>query len=88
MSTRTDRNQTFDQSGNLVSEQVVVVDTTSETNETSTRTNAEQAIDGLRTIAGSSGTLTAAQLSSAVRLLARVALHVIRITLGKHDAAD
>jgi hypothetical protein len=52
------------------------------------RAEVDQALDGLRQIANSSGTLTAAQLSNAVRLLARVLIRVIRFQLGKLDAVD
>ncbi len=87
MSIRTDRNQVFE-NGILVSEQIVEVDTTLETNELGTRTKAEQAIDGLKSIANSSGTLTGLQLSNAVRLLAKVSLHLIRMSLNKHDVTE
>lgn len=49
---------------------------------------AAAALDGLRQIAGTTGTLTGAQLSNAVRLLARVAIRLIRLQLRKLDAAD
>jgi hypothetical protein len=58
------------------------------TNETTIRAEVDQALDGLRLITNSSGTLTAAQLSNAVRLLARVLIRVIRFQLGKLDAVD
>jgi hypothetical protein len=61
---------------------------TAATNERTIRTEVEQALADLRLITGSSGTLTAAQLSNAVRLLARVLIRVIRFQLGKLDAVD
>jgi hypothetical protein len=61
---------------------------TAAANETTIRAEVDQALDGLRQIANSSGTLTAAQLSNAVRLLARVLIRMIRFQLGKLDAVD
>jgi hypothetical protein len=52
------------------------------------RAEVDQALDGLRQIANSSGTLTGTQLSNAVRLLARVMIRVIRFQLSKLDAVD
>lgn len=56
--------------------------------EETARADADQALDGLRLIANSTGTLTGAQLSNAVRLLARVAIRLARLQLRKLDAAD
>lgn len=53
-----------------------------------TRGRVEQAFTGLRAVANSGGTLTAAQLSNAVRLLATVLLHLLRLQLGRHEDAD
>lgn len=50
--------------------------------------DADKALDGLRQIAASTGTLTGAQLSSAVRLLARVMIRLARLQLGKFDGTD
>jgi hypothetical protein len=61
---------------------------TAEANATLMRADVDQALDGLRAIINSSGTLTGAQLSNAVRLLARVLLRLCRFQLGKLDAAD
>jgi hypothetical protein len=61
---------------------------TAATNDTAMRAEVDQALDGLRAIINSSGTLTAAQLSNAVRLLARVLLRLCRFQLGKLDAVD
>lgn len=44
------------------------------------------ALGGLKTIADSTGTLTALQLSNAVRLLARAVIALIRIRLGRREA--
>lgn len=88
MTTRTDRNQVFNAAGVLLSETVVVVDTTAETNRDATRVSAEQAIAGLRLIAASTGDLSPTQLSNGMRLLARVALHVVRIILDRHDQVN
>ena len=50
--------------------------------------DADKALDGLRQLAASTGTLTGAQLSNAVRLLARVAIRLVRLQLGKLDGTD
>jgi hypothetical protein len=56
--------------------------------ENTIRDDADKALDGLRQIATSTGTLTGAQLSNAVRLLARVAIRLVRLQLSKLDATD
>lgn len=56
--------------------------------EITVRTRVDQALDGLRQIRDSSGTLTAAQLSQAVRLLARVQIALVRLVLRKLDDTD
>jgi hypothetical protein len=61
---------------------------TRDANDLTMRAEVDQALDGLRQIANSSGTLTAAQLSNAVRLLARVLIRVIRFQLSKLDGVD
>jgi hypothetical protein len=61
---------------------------TADANNAAMRAEVDQALDGLRAIINSSGTLTAAQLSNAVRLLARVLLRLCRFQLGKLDAVD
>jgi hypothetical protein len=58
---------------------------TAATNDTTIRDKVDKALDGLRTIAGSSGNLSAANLSNAVRLLARVQIGLIRLQLSKLD---
>lgn len=88
MPTRTDRDQTWDRNGKLVQDEQVERDITVEENESTLRTRAESALADLRILAGTSGTLTTAQLSNAVRLLARVALAVARLHLRRFDSAD
>lgn len=46
---------------------------------------ADQALDGLKTIRDSTGALTLAQLSNAVRLLATVVIALVRLRLGRRD---
>jgi hypothetical protein len=58
------------------------------TNEASIRGKVDTALDGLRTIAATSGTLSGANLSNAVRLLARVQVGLIRLQLSKLDDAS
>lgn len=86
--TRNDRDQVFDRNGNVVSEKVVERDITEESNDSTLRQRADQALAGLRTLSNTTGTLTAAQLSDAVRLLARAVNALIRLALRKLDAAD
>jgi len=57
-------------------------------NEQLQRQRALNAIAGLRQIKGTTGTLTGAQLSNAVRLLATVALVLVRKAYDKHDEDD
>lgn len=52
------------------------------------RDRALAAIDGLRQIKNSTGTLTAAQLSSAVRLQASVLLVLLRHAYQRHEEDD
>lgn len=59
-----------------------------ERNADTIRARADQALEGLRTIAGSSGTLTGAQLSNAVRLLARACIALVRLSLSRLDNVD
>lgn len=54
-------------------------------NQRATRQRAEDAIEDLRTIKNSSGTLTAAQLSNAVRVLATALLALLRLHLNRHE---
>jgi hypothetical protein len=49
MSTRTDRNQTFDSDGNVIAEELVEVDTTDEVNEQTLRQQAHGSLTALRT---------------------------------------
>jgi hypothetical protein len=49
---------------------------------------ADAALADLRTIATSTGTLTGAQLSNAVRVLARVGIALIRLELRRLDDTD
>lgn len=60
MTTRTDRHQTFDTDGNLIDEQVVVVDTTAETNERTVGDRLDQALDAMSAHVAR-GTFTATQ---------------------------
>jgi hypothetical protein len=53
-----------------------------------TRDRAEKAFNGLQAVTNSTGPLTVAQLSNAVRLLATVLLHILRLQLGRHEDVD
>lgn len=48
-------------------------------------TRIDQALDGLKQIRDSTGTLTPLQLSNAARLLASVAIGLIRLYLGRSE---
>lgn len=52
------------------------------------RTRAGEALTDLRTIVGSTGSLTNAQLSNAVRALARVNMALIRLAIRRLDGTD
>lgn len=52
------------------------------------RTRADSALTDLRTIRDSSGNLSSAQLSNAVRLLARVLIVLVRLALSRYDGVD
>jgi hypothetical protein len=88
-----------DGAGQLVSERPLTADEnervdeyllrlTVESNDSTIRTQAESALVDLRTLANSSGTLNGANLSNAVRLLARVCIGLVRLQLTKLDATD
>ena len=55
---------------------------------TTLRTRADAALVDLRTIRDSSGNLSSAQLSNAVRLMARVLIVLIRLALSRYDGVD
>lgn len=49
---------------------------------------AADSIDALTTLAGSQGVLSPAQLSNAVRVLAKALIALLRITLNRSDVED
>ena len=77
-----------DVDGNVAGTDTEAVPTAEDKNESTVHTRAEAALDDLRTLASGSGTMTTAQLSVAVRLLARVAVVLLRISLRRFDATD
>lgn len=79
--------ETYDRAGRLVGTETVAIPV-EETNADTLRARAEQAIDGLRLIKASTGTLTGLQLSNAVRLLATVLLAILRLQLNRLDDTD
>lgn len=87
MSTRTDRNQTFDADGNLVHEEVVVVDDTEETNQRTIEDRMDQALDAMRTHVAR-GTFTAGQRDAALLLVLRVCIGLVRVARRRFDSAD
>jgi len=88
MITRNDIDEVFDGKGRRVSATPVTRDVTLEVNESVQSQRALDAIAGLRQIKGTTGTLTGAQLSNAVRLLATVALVLVRRAYDRHDEDD
>jgi hypothetical protein len=65
----------------------VAVDAT-QTNANALAGRVDQAVTDLRTIANGTGTLTTAQLSTAVRTIAKVLLVAVRIQFNRLDATD
>lgn len=57
-------------------------------NEAAVASRADAALADLRSIANSTGTMSTAQLSNAVRILAKVALALARIALRRFDGTD
>lgn len=97
MSTRNDRDQVFDTTGRLVSEQTVVRDTTVEDNAASVDQALADALATLQTIIDAPNatvtTLAQAQQSirdvqQACRQMARIQRRLIRRVRGTFDAAD
>lgn len=85
--TRTDHDQTYDAAGNLVDEQIRIVDITEETNETTMRAAAVQALEANRTFLAITGP-TQAQVLAQVRALTHQNVRLIRLALGMFDATD
>lgn len=73
--------------GNVVNEREVS-EPAEYTNADTMRAAVRSHLQDLRTIRDSSGTLTGAQLSNAVRALAKGQVHVIRLVVGALDATD
>lgn len=97
MSTRTDRNQTFDGNGNVVSEQVVVVDDTVQVNDQTIRQQAEAALANLRTIRDApqvsvtslaQAQTVCRQLQNAAQAEASVLIRLARLVLARLDGTD
>lgn len=99
MSTRTDRNQVFAADGTLISEEVVVVDTTLETNEVSLRNQALAALTTLRTsvdtlqaiVDKTNANIGPADTKAVARETRRVARQMIAITrllVGALESTD
>ena len=57
-------------------------------NDAKIRDQADKALVDLRTIRDSSGNLSSAQLSNAVRLMARVLIVLVRLSLSRFDGVD
>lgn len=108
MTTRTDRNEVYE-NGSLVAEEVVEVDVTAEHNASAIDTAITSALTELRNLVNApalpdvpAGTMTTAQLSSALRTLrneaqatragaqrvADILLKTIRLVRGDFDGVD
>ena len=89
MAERTETIETYDKAGRLVSTRTVTWTTTPEQdNETTLTGRATSALVDLRTLRDTTGTLTGLQMSNGLRLLARVAIGLIRLQLRQLDSAD
>lgn len=71
---------------NNIIEDVDIPDAPEVVVEQSLTAEAPAALDGLRLIANSTGTLTAAQLSNACRLMARVLIVLVRLAMRLFDS--
>lgn len=84
--------QTFDGEGNLISEEPNAVDVTETRNEGTVNTRLDEALATLATFVASAKPSTAAAQASAAydatKLLARVAIGLIRLLRRRLDSAD
>lgn len=85
--TRTDRNQTYDADGNLIAEEVVEVDITAETNESTIEDRMDLALAAMRAHV-TRGTFTSAQRDAAILLLLRVCIGMVRLVRRRFDDVD
>lgn len=85
--TRTDRQQVFGPDGSLLSEEVVVLDVTAETNEQTIRQQALTALTTNRTYLALASP-TNAQNAAEIKALARQMNGVIRLLLGQLDGTN
>lgn len=85
---RNDRHQSWTPDGTLVRDDPAVTDDTAEVNTSTLRDEADQALAALRNLATGTGNMTAAQLTVAVRGMARVLLVLARLYLGRLDRTD
>lgn len=89
MATHTGTVDTYDINGKLIETRVVTWDSTPEQdNETTLTDRATAALVDLRALANTTGTLSNAQVANGLRLLARVAIGLIRLQLRQLDATD
>jgi hypothetical protein len=89
MAQQTETVETYDQAGNLIDRRTITWQTTpDQDNEATVGDRASAAMADLRTLRDTTGTLTAAQMSNALRLLARVALALIRLQLRRFDSTE
>ncbi len=89
MATHSTQVETYDQQGSLVSTRTVTWETSPEQdNEASLQQRAGDVLADLRTIRDTSGSLTAAQLSNAVRVLARACIAITRLHLRRLEGTD
>lgn len=89
MAVHTETFTRYDQSGNVLESRVVTWESTPEQDNEETLTDrAATAMADLRTLTNTTGTLTNAQVANGLRLVARVALALIRLQLRQLDATD
>lgn len=79
----------YDKQGNVIGTQTITYTTSPEQdNEATLNDRAATALVDLRTLRDTTGTLSNAQVASGLRLLARVAIGLIRLQLRQLDSAD
>lgn len=89
MGTRTETVTTYDAEGREVDHRAVTVTTTPEQdNEDALNDRIDQALAAMVALANGTGTLTAAQLTTELRRVARVTAAVIRLQRRRLDATD
>lgn len=89
MGTRSHNITTYDQQGRVVESRDVTWETTPEQdNEDTLNARLDQALAVLTTLANDTGTLTAAQITTELRRVARITAALVRLQRRRLDTAD